>query len=87
MGTKEKLIKRFISQPKDFTFEEMIRLFGIFGFEVDNKGGTSGSRLSLVNKQKDLSYNMHRPYPGNVMKMYVMKQVLQYMIDNGLIEK
>ena len=87
MSTKEKLIKRFKGLPKDFTFDEMIRLFGLFGFEVDTKGGTSGSRLALVNKEKCLSYNMHRPHPGDNIKSYVMKQVLEYMIANGLIEK
>lgn len=87
MSTKEKLIKRFKNLPKDFTFDEMIRLFALFGFETDNKGGTSGSRLALINKEKDLSYNMHKPHPGSIIKMYVMKQVLEYMIENGFIEK
>lgn len=87
MSTKEKLIRRFKNQPKDFTFDEMIRLFSLFWFEIDNKGGTSGSRLALVNKEKGLSYNMHRPHPGDIIKSYVMKQVLEYMIANGFIEK
>jgi len=87
MSTKEKMIRRFKSLPKDFTFDEMIRLFALFGFEIDNKGGTSGSRLALVNKEKGLSYNMHRPHPGDIIKSYVMKQVLEYMIANGFIDK
>lgn len=45
MGKKEKLIERFKSQPKDFSFEELTRLFRIFGFEVSQKGKTSGSRV------------------------------------------
>lgn len=48
MGTKEKLIQRFISQPKDFTWDELVRLFGIFGYEIGNKGKTSGSRVILL---------------------------------------
>jgi len=43
MSTKEKLIERFIKQPKDFTWDELVRLFGILGFNVYNKGKTSGS--------------------------------------------
>jgi hypothetical protein len=81
------LIKRFRALPKDFTFDEMIRLFGAFGFEVDNKGGTSGFRLALINRDKGLSYNMHRPHPDNTIKMYVMRQVMEFMVENGLIEK
>ena len=38
MGTKEKLIARFKSNPKDFTWDEFVRLFSILGYEIDNKG-------------------------------------------------
>lgn len=86
MSTRDKLVKRFLTMPRDFTFDEMIRLFAAFGFEVDNKGGTSGSRLALINKERGLSYNMHRPHPDNAIKMYVMKQVMEFMVENGLIE-
>lgn len=44
MGTKEKLIASFKSNPKDFTWDEFVRLFSILGYEIDNKGKTSGSR-------------------------------------------
>ena len=87
MSTRDKLVKRFKAMPRDFTFDEMIRLFAAFGFEVDNKGGTSGSRLALINREKGLSYNMHRPHPDNAIKMYVMRQVMEFMVENGLIEK
>jgi len=53
MGTKEKLIERFKSQPKDFTFNELIRLFQVLGFEVSQKGKTSGSRVEFVNNKKN----------------------------------
>ena len=45
MGTDEKLIRRFLKQPKDFTFDEMERLLALFGYLPYNKGKTSGSRI------------------------------------------
>ena len=30
MSTKEKLIERFKNHPKDFTWDELVRLFGLF---------------------------------------------------------
>ena len=36
MGTKEKLIERFKTQPKDFTFNELKTLLSGFGFELSN---------------------------------------------------
>ena len=41
MGTDEKLIRRFLKQPKDFTFDEMERLLALFGYLPYNKGKTS----------------------------------------------
>lgn len=38
MGTKDKLIQRFISMPKDFTWEEMNKLLTNFGYEQSIKG-------------------------------------------------
>ncbi len=48
MGTKEKLIERFKRQPTDFTFDEMIKLLGFFGYNIYNKDKTSGSRFIFI---------------------------------------
>lgn len=52
MGTKKKLVDRFKSQPKDFTYEELIRLFD---FEIGAKGKTSGSRMEFINVKRSLT--------------------------------
>jgi len=83
MSTKEKLIERFKKQPKDFTWEELVRLFGIFGYVVNNKGKTSGSRVLF--EKEDEAYIMHRPHLPNVIKEYSMKQILDYLIEKKLI--
>ena len=85
MGTKEKLIERFKIQPKDFTFDELIRLFRILGFELSQKGKTSGSRVEFVNNEKELSYGAHKPHPDSAIKSYVMKQILDFFTLNKLI--
>ena len=85
MGTKEKLIERFKRQPKDFTFDELIRLFQVLGFELSQKGKTSGSRIEFVNQEKGLSYSAHKPHPDNTIKSYVMKQILEFLTSNQLI--
>ncbi len=74
MGTKEKLIARFVSIPNDFTWEEMKRLLISLGYSLNNKGKTSGSRL--IFKGEGLKPIMlHKPHPGNIIKEYVIKQV------------
>ena len=87
MGTKEKLIQRFLTSPRDFTYEEVLRLFGIFGYVENNKGSTSGSRVEFVSENGQSSYIMHKPHPGNVIKSYMMKQLQAFVSANNLIEK
>lgn len=68
---------------RDFTWDEMVRLFGIFGYAVGNKGKTSGSRAIFV---KGVSvYMLHKPHPGNTIIPAVMSQVLEFLKSNDLI--
>ena len=83
MGTKEKLILRFKALPNDFTWTELVRLFSICGYEISNKGKTSGSRV--IFKKGESAYVAHKPHPGSIVKPYVMKQVYEFLKNNGLI--
>ena len=84
MGTKEKLIERFMRMPKDFCWDELVRLFGIFGYNIDNKGKTSGSRVLFVKGEN--TYAVHKPHPGNIVKGYVLKQVYDYLKKLDLLK-
>jgi hypothetical protein len=85
VSTKAKLIERFKRQPKDFTWEELVRLFGYFGFFVYNKGKTSGSRVIFSNGGKE--YIMHKPHPKNIIKEASMNNILEFLADNKFITK
>ena len=87
MSTKEKLIARFLKQPKDFSYQELSRLLSGFGYVEETKGKTSGSRVIFFNKGKEHSIMIHKPHPDNISKSYVMKYVLQELIAIGFIEK
>ena len=85
MGTKEKLRNRFLKMPSDFTFDEMQRLLEGYGYEKSNKGKTSGSRLIFKNGNKR-PIMLHKPHPGNIVKEYAMKQVLEDLREAGFIK-
>lgn len=87
MNKKDKLLKRFYSLPKDFTFYEIVSVFSCYGFHQENKGATSGSRVIFVNDKDGNSYIMHKPHPSNIIKGYVMKQVFTFLKANGYINK
>ena len=86
MNKKEKLIKRLRTLPRDFTFEEVVSLFQNFGFELENKGATSGSRIKFYNEADQNAYIMHRPHPSNIIKGYMMRDILNFMMKNNYIK-
>lgn len=87
MGTKEKLIERFCKQPKDFTYDEVVKLLSAFGYAVHNKGATSGSRIRFKNEKTEQYIDIHKPHPGSIMKEWMMKAIYQHLKSNGLIKE
>ena len=83
MSSKDKLIERFKSFPNDFSFDELVRLLGGFGFTLSHKGATSGSRVSFDKGDKSLT--LHRPHPGNIVGKGVLKSVNVYLKNKGLL--
>ena len=84
MGTKEKLIHRFLSFPTDFTWDEMHRLLVSLGYSPGNKGKTSGSRVIFKGPGKR-PIMLHKPHPGNIIKGYVLKQVYEYLKNDKML--
>ena len=83
MGTKEKLIERFKKKPKDFTYEETVTLLSYYGYEVHNKGITSGSRVRFRNESSGVYIDIHRPHPGSIMKEWMIKAIYQHLKNCG----
>lgn len=83
LGKKEKLIKKLKSMPKDFTFDEMRTLLLLLGFEVSNKGKTSGSRVKFF--KGDICIILHRPHPRKELLNYQVKQVIEALSEEDLI--
>ena len=83
VGTKEKLIKRLKSNPKDFTFDEMQTALLSLGFKMYKKGKTSGSRIKF---QKDnVPIILHKPHPRKELLEYQIKQVLDVLESESMI--
>jgi hypothetical protein len=85
MSKKDKLLFRLLSIPKDFTWAELITLLASFGFEELKKSKTVGSRRKFGDDQHRV-ISLHRPHPGNVMKRYALRQVIEQLKDMGVIK-
>ena len=69
----------------DFTFEEMQRLIEGYGYVKSDKGRTSGSRVIFKNGDKR-PIMLHKPHPGNIVKVYAIKQVFEDLKEAGFIK-
>lgn len=86
MSSKDKLISRFLLLPKDFTYDEVVRLFAIFGYEEFSKGKSSGSRVQFY-RNDGQSYIMHKPHPATIIKPGALRQLAQYIKEQHLVEE
>ena len=80
----DKLLKKFISNPKDFTYEELVQSLKHFGYTELKTGKTSGSAVRFKNNSNDIIM-FHKPHPGNIIKSYVIDQIIEKLERNGLI--
>ena len=83
MGTKEKLISRLKSNPKDFTYNEMETALKSLGFSVSNKGKTSGSRVRF--HKGNVSVILHKPHPRKELPEYQVRKILRNLESENLI--
>lgn len=85
MARQDKLLARFRRHPADFTWDELVRLLRSFGYEVESKGRTSGSRVRFARADYP-PINLHRPHPGAIVRRYQLREVQAFLIAEGLLE-
>lgn len=85
MSRKEKLLKRFLSEPKNFTFDELDTLLTGLGFEKSNKGKISGSRVQFIHHEKKCPILVHKPHPNPELKPYALKQIIETLKKYSII--
>ena len=84
MSKREKLIQRFLSMPRDFTWQELVSMLAGFGYELSHSGSTSGSRLKFLHDTLP-PVILHKPHPTPVLKRYQMEQIAETLKNEGLL--
>lgn len=80
----DKLLRRFRNRPKDFTWVELKRMLEGLGYKEIKSGRTSGSRVRFVHPAAPTIY-LHRPHPGNIVKMYLIDDISRLLAKAQLI--
>ncbi|MCL2662709.1 MAG: type II toxin-antitoxin system HicA family toxin [Oscillospiraceae bacterium] len=84
MSKRDKLLGRFLSRPKDITFEETTTLMGHFGYYIASGGKTGGSRVSFTDGKGDY-IRIHKPHPNSILKLYQVDDILTALSERGLL--
>ena len=84
---KWKLIEdKFKVLSRDITYSEAVTLLNHYGYILDNKGKTSGSRVRFVqNGHCDIL--IHRPHPQKELKEYVVKDLKNIFEQEGFFDE
>ena len=83
MSTIEKLKKRLLSRPKDFSMEELDRLLLGLGYVRLKHGKTTGSKVGYMDPEKGRVFLLHKPHPENVLKPYVVRELIAHLEKDG----
>jgi hypothetical protein len=85
MSRDEKLISRLLSKPRDFTYDELRKVLHHLGYEENQSGKTSGSRVAFINNDTKHIIRLHKPHPNNELKQYQLEQVIEELKSRRLI--
>ncbi len=85
MTKQEKLLKRLLNKPKDFSYNELSKLMASLGYREIKTGKTSGSRVAFV-CDSGLIIRLHKPHPNNELKEYQIIYIIEELKKKGVIK-
>ena len=84
MSRQDKLIARLKNKPRDFSWDELVRLLEALGYREVATGKTGGSRRRFLHDTAP-AIMLHKPHPGSIVKMYVVHEVLRILTEEKLV--
>ena len=84
MTKRDKILRRFLSKPHDYTWDELVKMLAGFGYEVLKSGKAGGSRVKFIHEVLPPIF-LHKPHPAKVLKRYQIDQIEELLRNEGLI--
>ncbi len=85
MNKFERIIKRIISGSGTITYSELIFILKKLDYTEIKTGKTSGSRVAFYNENLNDIIRLHKPHPGNELKLYQIKLIHTHLEQKKLI--
>lgn len=84
MSRHEKLVKRFLDRPADFTWDELNAMLKGLGYVQSKAGKTGGSRVRFEHPKAGMII-LHRPHPTPFLKRYIIDQIIEVLKRGNMI--
>lgn len=80
MSKLEKQMKRLLSLPNDYTYNECKTFLQALGYQVHEGSGSSVKFFRDVDEDK---ISFHKPHHTNELKHYILRQIIEHLTNNG----
>jgi predicted RNA binding protein YcfA (HicA-like mRNA interferase family) len=87
MSRIDKLMCRLQCRPKDFTWDEAVRLLEHHGFQQVKKTGTGRGSHRKFRRPDGLYFQISQPHPENTLKIYQVDDLLEVLQEVGRIDE
>ena len=84
MTKQQKLIEKFLLKPKDFTWNELIKVLTGFGYKQISGGKTGGSRARFIHSEYP-PIILHKPHPKPILKRYQLEDIINLLEQEELL--
>lgn len=82
MSKQEKLLAKLLNSQATLSWPGLVTLLVELGYrQIEG----NGSRVKFDNGNPQAMINLHRPHPGNELKAYIKRQVIEHLKAGGLI--
>lgn len=79
----EKLVQQLMTCPRTFRYDDAVRVLAWFGFKLDGKGKTSGSRVRFYREGDGRMLLMHVPHPGAELRAAAVRELVLFLKEVG----
>ena len=85
MAKAERLRAALLDCPATFKFADFVKVMRSYGFELDTKGATSGSRVRFYRESDGRMLIMHSPHPGSELSSGAIRNAVRFLssLDRG----
>lgn len=85
MTKHHKLINKLLRRPRNFTYDELKTLLHGLGYREESIGRSSGSRVAFIHSNTRHIIRLHKPHPGNELRLYQINQIIKVLKDQEVI--